>query len=155
MWKRQITIQAHDNLLEENGNERKGMRETRMAIGTPGHLERDHQEVKTLKRVSNSLARFGSTIHASTIFIRTGLAPCHTGIRFLDLSTFLPIFSNFKARKAKMKQRTSVQVPSNRDSLHEMLADIQEPTRTRHPPQGSQREHLPAGTWPRSRWYYA
>jgi hypothetical protein len=59
-------------------------RETRMMIEILGHLERDHQAAKTPKKVSSSLAHSGSTIHASTIFICTGLAPYRTGIRLLD-----------------------------------------------------------------------
>jgi len=84
MRRTQVTIQTYNNLLGGNGNERIRIRETRMVTETLGHLKRDHQEAKTLKRVSNSLVRSGSTIHASTIFIRTGLAPCRTGIRSLD-----------------------------------------------------------------------
>jgi hypothetical protein len=102
MWRIRITIQAHDNLLEGNGNEKRRIRETKRVIGTPGHLERDHQEVKTPKRVSNSLVHSGSIIHASTIFIRTGLAPCRTGIRLLDRSEFFQILY-FKVWKADMK----------------------------------------------------
>jgi hypothetical protein len=71
--RRQITLQTHGNLLEGNGNERMRIRETRMVTETLGHLERDHQEAKTLKRVSNLLVRSGSTIHAGTILFAQDL----------------------------------------------------------------------------------